>query len=140
MKTVFVTPEKWDQVNPENKKLLKVFLRALRQEDCSADTMETYEGNAKRFLVYVLDNLDNRCITELRKKDYKDYSLYLRERGVSTATHNHYISTVRSWCDHLEDDEDVEYENSMCRKVKGVKIERVKKDRLPIRRAGHKVI
>jgi integrase/recombinase XerD len=108
METI-VTKEKWEQVNPENKRLLKVFLRALRQEDCSVDTLETYEGNSKRFLVYVLENLDNRCITELRKKDFKDYSLYLRERGVSTATHNHYISTIRSWCEHLEDDEDVEY-------------------------------
>lgn len=121
-----VTPEKWETVNPENKKLLKEFLLTLKQEGRSKATLETYEGNAKRFLIYVLEWLDNRSILELRKKDFRNYSLYLKDRKVATASHNHYISTVRSWCERLEDDEDLDYDNNMCRKVKGVRIERVK--------------
>jgi integrase/recombinase XerD len=128
-----VTPEKWEQVNPENKKLLNEFILTLKQEGRSKSTLETYEGNSKRFLIYVLDHLDNRSVLELRKKDFRNYSLHIKEREAqkgckaSSATHNHYISTIRSWCERLEDDEDIDYDNNMCRKVKGVKIERVKK-------------
>jgi integrase/recombinase XerD len=121
-----VTPEKWERVNPDNKRFLKEFMLTLKQEGRSKSTQETYEGNTKRFLIYVLDQLDNRSILELRKKDFRNYGLYLRERGLATASHNHYISTIRSWCERLEDDEDIEYDNNMCRKVKGIKIERVK--------------
>jgi len=126
MKKQFVTPEKWEEVNPANKRFLKEFMLILKQEGRSKNTIETYEGNSKRFLVYTLEQLDNRSILELRKKDFRNYGLYLRERGLATASHNHYISTIRSWCERLEDDEDIEYDNNMCRKVKGVKIERVK--------------
>lgn len=126
MRKQFVTQEKWEQVNPENKRLLKEFMLTLKQEGRSKATIETYEGNAKRFLIYALEQLDNRCITDLRKKDFRNYGLYLRESGVATASHNHYISTIRSWCERLEDDEDIDYDNNMCRKVKGIKIERVK--------------
>ncbi len=127
MRNQIVTPEKWDLVNPESKKLLKEFLLVLKQEGRSKATITTYEGNSKMFLIYVLENLDNRSILELRKKDFRNYSLYLRERGLSTASHNHYISTIRSWCERLEDDEDLDYENNACRKVKGVRIERIRK-------------
>ena len=127
MKKQIVTPEKWELVNPESKRLLKEFLLVLKQEARSKATITTYEGNAKVFLIYVLENLDNRSVLELRKKDFRNYSLYLRERGLSTASHNHYISTIRSWCERLEDDEDLDYDNNTCRKVKGIRIERVRK-------------
>ena len=127
MSKKIVTPEKWEMVNPESKRLLKEFLLVLKQEGRSRETITTYEGNSKVFLIYVLENLDNRSILELRKKDFRNYSLYLRERGLSTASHNHYISTIRSWCERLEDDEDLNYENNACRKVKGIRIERIRK-------------
>ena len=89
MRNVIVTPEKWEAVNHESKKLLKEFLLILRQEGRSKSTIKTYEGNSKVFLIYVLDHLDNRSILDLRKKDFRNYSLYLRdERGLSTASHN----------------------------------------------------
>ena len=126
MRDIIVTPEKWAQVNLESKALLKEFMLTLKQEGRSKATQETYLGNCKRFLVYALDYLDNRSILELKKKDFRNYGLYLREAGLSTATHNHYISSVKSWCERLEDDDDITYEVNACRKVKGVKIERVR--------------
>jgi site-specific recombinase XerD len=129
MKKQFVTPEKWEQVNPESKKLLKEFMLVLRQENRSKKTLEAYDGSCKRFLVYALENLDNQCITKLRKKDFRNYSLFLQERGLADASHNNYIIAVRSWCERLEDDEDIDYDNNLCRKVKGLKIKRVRKPR-----------
>lgn len=124
---VFVTDEKWNLVNPESKKLLKEFMLTLRQENRSKKTIESYNGSCKRFLVYVLENLDNKCILELRKKDFRNYSLFLQECGLADASHNNYIIAIRSWCERLEDDEDVDYDNNLCRKVKGLKINRVRK-------------
>lgn len=128
MRKQIVTDEKWAAVNEESKKYLKEFMLTLRQEARSKATLSTYMQMCRLFLVYVLDHCDNRCITELRKKDFRNYSLYLRDdRGLSTATHNHYVSAIKSWCDRLEDDDDIDYEVNACRKVKGVKIERVRK-------------
>lgn len=128
MREKIVTPEKWERVNKKSRDLLKEFMLTLRQEGRSKATLSTYMQMCKLFLIYVLDYCNNRSITELRKKDFRNYSLYLRdERGLSTATHNHYISAVKSWCDRLEDDDDIDYEVNACRKVKGVKIERVRK-------------
>lgn len=128
MREQIVTPEKWERVNQESKELLKEFMLTLRQEGRSKATLSTYMQMCRLFLVYVLDHYDNRCITELRKKDFRNYSLYLRdERCLSSATHNHYVSAVKSWCDRLEDDDDIDYEVNACRKIKGIKIERVRK-------------
>jgi integrase/recombinase XerD len=127
MKKQYVTPEKWEMVNPESKRLLKEFMLTLRQESRSKKTLEAYNGSCRRFLVYVLENLDNKCITEIRKKEFKNYSLFLQERGLADASHNNYIIAVRSWCERLEDDEDIQYDNNLCRKVKGLKIKRVRK-------------
>lgn len=128
MRKQIVTPEKWHLVNKESKELLKEFMLTLRQEGRSKSTQTTYMQMAKLFLVYVLDNCENRPITELRKKDFRNYSLYLRdERGLSSATHNHYVSAIKSWCDRLEDDDDIDYEVNACRRIKGIKIERVRK-------------
>lgn len=122
-----VTVEKWDQVNAESKALLKELHLTLRQEGRSKSTIEAYMGNCKRFLVWALDNAENRSVLELKKKDFRNYSLYLREEaGVSTASHNSYVSAVKNWCERLEDDDETEYMNA-CRKIKGVKIERVRK-------------
>ena len=122
-----VTPEKWEKVNPENKQLLKEFVLTLKQENRSKSTQETYIGNAKRFMIWILDNAENKCITELKKKDFRNYSIELQSNPkLSTATHNHYVSAIKSWCDRLEDDDDIEYEVNACRKIKGIKIERVR--------------
>ncbi len=127
MREIIVTQEKWDEVNAGNKALLKELNLTLRQEGRSKSTIEAYMGNCKRFLVWVLDYADNRSILELKKKDFRNYSLYLKEEaGVSTASHNSYVSAVKNWCERLEDDDDTEYVNA-CRKIKGVKIERVRK-------------
>lgn len=127
MRNQIVTPEKWELVNPENKRLLKEFMLTLRQESRSKKTLEAYYGSCRRFLVYVLENFDNKCITEIRKKEFKAYSLYIQECGLADASHNNYIIAIRSWCERLEDDEDIDYDNNLCRKVKGLKIKRVRK-------------
>lgn len=46
---------------------------------------------------------------------------------VSNATHNHYMSAIRSILERLEDDEDIDYDINMCKKLKGLKIEPVRK-------------
>jgi len=127
MKRLYVTEEKWDMVNAESKELLKEFMLTLRSEGRSNDTKKAYLGNIKRFLVYALDNLENKCILEITRKEFRTYGRYLVEDlGLSTSTHNDYISSVRSFLDRLEEDEDVEYNSNTARKVKSLTIERVR--------------
>ena len=123
--TRYVTPEKWAKVNPDNKKLLENYLFQLKVDRKPQTTIETYVGNIKRFFVYILDNLDNRSALELTKLEFQMYCLYIGER-VSTASHNHYLSSVKCLMEFAEDADHVEYKQNVCRKLKGTKIERVR--------------
>lgn len=127
MRRLYVTEEKWEIVNEESKRLLKEFMLTLRAEGVSKSTKSSYLGNVKRFLVYVLDNLENRSILEITRKEIKSYGRYLVEDlELSTSTHNDYISSVRCFLDRLEEDEDVDYNSNTARKVKSLTIERVR--------------
>lgn len=123
-----VTTEKWNLVNHQNKKLMKEFFLELKQEGKSQNTLVTYEGNLKRFFIWVLEEHNNDFILDLKKKSFRNYSLYLQERGIATQTHNSCMVAIKSLLDRIEDDDDeyADYENNMCRKVKRLKIEPVK--------------
>lgn len=123
----YVTGEKWDKVNRENKELLQEFFLQLKQERLSERTIRTYSDSLRIFFVYILDNLNNKSILNLTKKDFRNYSLHLKMvMKVSNSTHNHYMSAIRSMLERMEEDDDIEYEVNMCRKLKGLKREPVR--------------
>lgn len=125
----FYTPELWQQVNKENKRIIDDFLAEYKQRKKSKGTIDGYFNDLRIIMIYILKELDNRCVLELNKKDFRGLSLYFTEEcGMSPARTNRLKSAINSLLTFCEEDDDYEYEINMAKKVKGIPRERVKDD------------
>lgn len=125
----FYTPELWGQVNKENKRIIDDFLAEYKQRKKSKGTIDGYFNDLRIIMIYILKELDNRCVLELNKKDFRGLSLYFTEEcGMSPARTNRLKSAINSLLTFCEEDDDYEYEINMAKKVKGIPRERVKDD------------
>lgn len=64
----FYTPELWEQVNKKNKRILDDFIAEYKQRKMSKGTIAGYRNDLRIILIYILKELDNRCILELNKR------------------------------------------------------------------------
>ena len=123
----FYTPELWEQVNAENKRILDDFLAEYRQRKKSKGTIEGYFQDLRIIFIYILKELDNRCVLELNKKDFRGLSLYFTDTcGMSASRVNRLKSAINSLLTFCEEDDDYDYEINMSKKVKGIPREKAK--------------
>ena len=114
--------EIWNQVNPLNKELMEDYKMELIQNQKAKGTIKGYWNDWQIIMIYIFKNLNNRYILELSKKDFRKFSLYLTEEcQVSNARHNRLMSALRSLLNYCEEDDELEYDNNVARKVKGLK-------------------
>ena len=119
--------EVWNQVNPLNKELMEDYKMELTQNQKSKGTIKGYWNDWQIIMIYILKRLNNRYILELSKKDFRKFSLYLTEEcQVSNARHNRLMSALRSLLTFCEEDDEIDYDNNVARKVKGLKKDPVK--------------
>lgn len=125
----FYTDELWEQVNKENKQILNDFLAEYRQRKKAKRTIEQYYQDLRIVLIYILKELDNKCILELKKKDFRGLSIFFSEDcGMSQARVNRIKSACNSMLTFCEDDDDYDYEINQSKKVAGLPKERVKEN------------
>ena len=125
----FYTPKLWEQVNKENKRILDDFLAEYRQRKMSKGTIAGYHNDLRIIMIYILLELDNRCVLDLKKKDFRGLSLYFTEEcEMSAARTNRLKSAINSLLTFCEEDDDYEYEINYAKKVKGIPKSRVKDD------------
>ncbi len=121
------TPELWEQVNKQNKDILNDFMAEYRQRKKSKGTIDGYFQDLRIVFIYILKNLDNRSILELRKKDFRNLSIWLSEDCEMSANRvNRIKSSVNSMLSFVEDDDEYDYDNNVAKKVRGLPRERVK--------------
>lgn len=125
----FYTPELWEQVSKENKRIIDDFLAEYKQRKKSKNTIYSYFQDLRIIMIYVLKEHDNKSILEMSKKDFRGMSLYFTEEcGMSPARTNRLKSSINSLLTFCEEDDDYDYEINMAKKVKGIPRERVKDD------------
>lgn len=121
------TPEKWEQVNKENKAIIADFLAECRQQKKAKGTVDGYFQDLRIVMIYILDRHDNKSILSMTKKDFRNFSLWLTEDcQLSSARVNRLKSAVNSLLTFCEDDDSYDYDVNYAKKVKGVPKERVK--------------
>lgn len=117
----------WLKVLPENRQILDDYLLDLRVRKLSEGTIAQYKNDLRIFLIYVMRELDNKNLISLSKKELKRYSLYLSDDlAVSSARHNRLLSSLRGIFSYMEDDDDLDYDDSVARKIKGLPQESVR--------------
>lgn len=126
MKEPIYSKKKWELVNPENKALLEDFVLEMRSNKKSPGTIRQYTYDIKMIYCYLLDEMDNCFILDMRKKDFRNIKMWLlEEREVSSARCNRVLSVLHAFLDFVEADDEYEYINQS-KKVKGVLTESVR--------------
>lgn len=125
----FYTPELWEQVNKENKRVIDDFLAEYKQRQKSKGTISKYYNDLRIVMIYILKELGNRSILELKKKDFRGLSLYFSEEcKMSAARVNRLKSACNSLLTFCEEDDDYDYEVNYSKKVAGLPKKPVKDD------------
>lgn len=125
----FYTPELWEQVNKENKRIIDDFLAEYKQRQKSKGTINGYYNDLRIIMIYILKELDNRSILALKKKDFRGLSLYFSEEcKMSAARVNRLKSACNSLLTFCEEDDDYDYEVNYSKKVAGLPKKPVKDD------------
>ena len=120
--------EVYKQVNKESKELLEDYILELKAKGRSAKTIEQYAFDCRMFMCYVFDNMNNKSLLELKRRDFRNFFLFLNETGKSSARINRIQSSIRNLLQFAEDDEDYwgDYETNPMRKIKSVEKQPVK--------------
>lgn len=116
-----VTPEKWEQVNKENKYIMEDYLTECRAQKKKESTIFQYTNDLKIIMVYILENCENRPITELGRKDFRRLMLWMSDQlECSAARCNRLMSCCRSLLTYLENDDESDYDRNQARSIKGL--------------------
>lgn len=122
------TKEKWEKVNNFNKRLLDDFILELKCNKKKSGTITQYYNDIRIILIYILTENENKAISKLKRKHFRNFSLWCQEKGMSPARTNRLLSAVRSMLAYAGDDSDYEddFETNEAQKVKGLKKEKVR--------------
>ena len=120
--------QKWEQVNKYNKELMEDFLLELKAQKKSQGTISQYKNDLRILYIYILEELNNKEIYKLKKKQFRNYMLWLQEKGMSNARINRLMSALRSMLSYASDEEtyEDELEINYAQKVKGLAKEKVR--------------
>lgn len=75
---IITTPEKIEQIEPNNKKLVDRFLRYMSQMR-SEGTIKTYRSNFNIFFCWNLDYNDNKPFEKIKKLEMQDFFIFCSE-------------------------------------------------------------
>ena len=104
----FYTTEKFKDVCDYNKNLLKDWELQLRSEGKSSATIKIYLHNVKVLFVYILEELGNKPICDLKKKQFRNYILWLQDKGLGSERIKNLKSASSSMLNFACDEEDYE--------------------------------
>ena len=124
-----VTPEKWGNVNKENKELMKEFLEYKRNTSKSGETLKQYEAMLRIFFVWVMEQAKNKYFVEVNKRDFIKFQGYLiNECGHSPARIRTIRSSISSMGLYIENILDDIYPNfrSLINKIEAPKLAQVR--------------
>lgn len=123
------TEKKWEEVNKYNKNLMEDFLLELKSQKKKKGTIDQYKNDLRILFIYILEELENKPIHKLKKRNFRDYSLWLQDKNMSSARVNRLLSALRSMLSFAEDDDEYgeDIEINYAAKVKGLAKEKARK-------------
>jgi integrase/recombinase XerD len=117
----------YEQVNNENKAILEDYILEMKANRKSEKTIYQYTADIKMFYCWVYSNLGNKCILDLKKRDFRRFFLELQENGASPARINRVQCSLRNMLEFCSQDEDeYDYPINVMRNIKGLQKEEVR--------------
>lgn len=117
-----------NKVNKESKIILQDYLLELKAKGKSDGTIYQYTADLKMFLVWAHDNLNNKCILDMKKRDFRNFFLELSESGKSNARINRVQCSIRNLLEFCfqDDDEYEDYTRNIMTSIKGLQKQEVR--------------
>lgn len=98
---------RWEFVEKENKKLMKIFLDS--KKDLSNKSLMQYESGLKIFFLWVEQYCENKFLINMKKRDFLRYQNFLIDHELSANGIKFKRSAVSSLCNFIETYYDDEY-------------------------------
>lgn len=116
------TDEIYEKVNKESKLVVDDYKLELKSKGKSAGTIKQYMADIKMFLCWSVDNLDNKYILDMKKRDFRNFFLFMSETGKSSARINRVQCSLRNLLEfcYQDDDEYEDYNRNIMTSIKGV--------------------
>ena len=95
-----ITPEQWNGVCEFNKNIMQAFLSDATE--LSAATKKSYESNLKVWFIWVLENLGNKSMLDVKPLEYKRFQNWMVNRGCSSADIFNKRSAISSLNNYVE--------------------------------------
>lgn len=112
---IYNAEEAWEDVNEENKILVKEFMEYVSATDKSPETKRVYIHNLKLFFQWVLNERENKFFAELKKRDFMSWLSYLVDTQKLSPSRvrqlRSTISSLSNFCENVLADEDKRFEN-----------------------------
>lgn len=109
------TPELWQEVNKENRRLLEDFLDYKNSSQKSKATINQYFQVLRLFFIWNLENNDNKFFVDIRKRDFIKFFNYLVNDTKSSPNRiiniRAIISSLSNYIENILDDEYPTYRN-----------------------------
>ena len=123
----FYSPAIFEQVNKENKAILQDYVLELKSKRKSDGTIYQYSADIKMFYCWAFNELDNKSILRMKKRDFRRFFLELQENGASSARINRVQCSLRNLLEFCTEDEDeYDYDINSMKSIKGLQKEEVR--------------
>lgn len=83
-KRILYDEEKLELINSETKKLMQKYTIDMSLRELSPKTIYQYQKDLEQWFVYILDNQENKCVTELSDDDITEFFYFCKMQGNNT--------------------------------------------------------
>ena len=83
-KRILYDEKKLDLINSETKKLMQKYTIDMSLRELSPKTIYQYQKDLEQWFVYILDNQENKCVTELSDDDITEFFYFCKMQGNNT--------------------------------------------------------
>ncbi|WWT40132.1 hypothetical protein [Staphylococcus phage PT1-1] len=117
-----------ENINKESLDILNDYILELKSKGRAEKTIKQYRWDILHFLEYAKENYNNKSILELKKRDFRNFFLYMQEEGKSSARINRVQSSLRNFLEFVVDDEDDydDYNKNPMKKIKSLEKQEVR--------------
>lgn len=95
-----VTEEMFKGCNYESVDIITEYLQT--SSNLSAQTLKQYRSGLYQFAYYVFENLNDKPLYKITKRDFRRYMSYLTNRGLSSSALKFKKSAVSAFCKYIE--------------------------------------
>ena len=83
-KRILYDEKKLELINSETKKLMQKYMIDMSLRELSPKTIYQYQKDLEQWFVYILDNQENKCVTELSDDDITEFFYFCQMQGNNT--------------------------------------------------------